>query len=453
MRLLKKLFLGFCVFCLVILIAITAVPFFVNVDQYRPQIVQAVNERINGKLELGKLSLSLWGQIRVEVGGLKLFDTKENQIVSVKDAWFHFPFLSILSGAPTLNFKMIKPELSVVKDKNGSLNVLTLMKQPVAVDTSKTLQEGQKITPQKFELPGIVSKAVLGVEVLQALLVYRDVTLSKEPQSVKNLNLRLKNISLEQATELEIWGNIDGSKLKDTLSIRGPFRISGNARPELVQKRFDKITIDLLGNFDDIEVLVPDLFEKKKGVKAQFKAQMQSSFEKASVTAVATFFNAEFKVQGSVANFNQPQVEFSIKSNEIALNPWNSLVYSLKSYDLGGVASLEAGINGSAQQLGYKAQVQFKNVTAKAPHLKSQPQIDGAVKVSTNQIESFWVTLKAPGNDLKVQGRLVSFEKPSIEVSVVSAGIDLDQLIDFPRPSKLAKSATSADYDTMLKPM
>ena len=68
---LKKLAIGFGSFLLLILLAIIVIPFVVDVDKYRPQIVSAVNEQINGKLELGQLKFSLWGQIRVEVGGVK----------------------------------------------------------------------------------------------------------------------------------------------------------------------------------------------------------------------------------------------------------------------------------------------------------------------------------------------------------------------------------------------
>ena len=41
-------------------------PLFINVDKYRPQIVEMANQKINGTLEVGKLSLSLWGQVRIE---------------------------------------------------------------------------------------------------------------------------------------------------------------------------------------------------------------------------------------------------------------------------------------------------------------------------------------------------------------------------------------------------
>src|SRR4051812_22597495 len=110
------------IFVLLVAVAVV-VPLFVDVDKYRPQIVQMANERINGKLELGKLSLSLWGQIRIQIAGLTLVDNNGTQLVSVKDAYFHVPFLSILSGSPSLVFKMDNPVVNLVKNKAGKLNV------------------------------------------------------------------------------------------------------------------------------------------------------------------------------------------------------------------------------------------------------------------------------------------------------------------------------------------
>jgi ribosomal protein L14 len=69
-----------------ILAAIIVIPLVVDVDKYRPQIIQKANEQINGKLELGKLSLSLWGKIRIQAAGLKLADSQGRTVVSVKDA-------------------------------------------------------------------------------------------------------------------------------------------------------------------------------------------------------------------------------------------------------------------------------------------------------------------------------------------------------------------------------
>ena len=53
----KKLGIALGIFFGVLTAAVLIVPLVVDVDKYRPQIVDAANQHLNGKLELGKLSL------------------------------------------------------------------------------------------------------------------------------------------------------------------------------------------------------------------------------------------------------------------------------------------------------------------------------------------------------------------------------------------------------------
>src|SRR3954469_23274715 len=98
----KKILIAIGALFALFIAAAIAVPLFVDVDKYRPQIVGKANEYLNGKLELGKLSLSLWGQVKVGIDGLKITDAKGTQVMGVKDAFFHMPFSSILTGSPSL---------------------------------------------------------------------------------------------------------------------------------------------------------------------------------------------------------------------------------------------------------------------------------------------------------------------------------------------------------------
>src|SRR5262245_57738435 len=105
----KKLLMVFGGLFALLLVAIIAIPFFVDVDKYRPQIVSKANEYINGKLEIGKLSLSLWGQVKVNIDGLSLKDPGGQEVFGVKDAYFRIPFTSLLGGSPDLVLVANKP--------------------------------------------------------------------------------------------------------------------------------------------------------------------------------------------------------------------------------------------------------------------------------------------------------------------------------------------------------
>lgn len=57
----KKLTFGLLAVLLVLLLGIVTIPFFVDVDRFRPEILELVNSKINGHFNLGKLKLTLWG--------------------------------------------------------------------------------------------------------------------------------------------------------------------------------------------------------------------------------------------------------------------------------------------------------------------------------------------------------------------------------------------------------
>ncbi len=411
-------------FLALLLVAIVMIPLVVDVDQYRPQIVDTVSQQIHGKLELGKLSLSLWGQVRVEVSGLKLLDSTGEEVVRVKDAYFHLPFLSILSGAPILTFKMNQPLLKIIKYRNGKLNVMSLMKE-VPQGISSTASNAQAIPPSPVtgsktstsHLPGIVTRAKLGIELQHALLEYRD-ELSGLTTQVKDLNLELRDVSLSHPTEIELWADLD-TKFGKSFILQGPARLTGKVQPTLKEGKIDQIELSLLAKFLNAEInaqgTVSDLASSAGLPKSSTESRTESKIE--------------------------PRIGFNIKSNTIDLKPWVGLFPMLKEYELGGSAQFVADVSGSSQKMGYHAKITVAGLTAKAPQLKAQPTLDGVIQISPDQINPILITMKAPGNDLKIQGKLVSFTQPQMDFEMTSTGMDLDQLVEFPPPAQKAKAA------------
>ncbi|MBI4403946.1 MAG: AsmA family protein [Deltaproteobacteria bacterium] len=458
------------VFGLLVLTA-AILPFVIDVDKYRQKLVEVGQEHLNGKLELGKLSLSLWGQVKVQVDGFALSDKKGHKVVAAKDVYFHIPFLSILSGAPMVTFRLQRPELVIVKDASGKMNVASLVKE-LPKETKQPTDVPKAEAPKKSQsLPGMVTKARLGIEMREAQLSYRDQGTGVVSQ-VKDLNLVIKDLSLSRPMSFEMWANLD-TKVGKTLGIRGMMRIDGKGEPKFEGREFKQSSFTVKGDFSDLEISMPGTFEKKKGVPAILDGSFIVTTTSATIEKLfVKFHNAEINAQGRVSNLgssspdSEPRMELQIKSNEIALRPWSELVPMLKDYELGGNATLSAQINGTPSNPSYQATLNGRSITAKAPHLKAQPQLDALVKVSTDRVDELTVTFKAPGNDLRVKGQLVSFTKPTVTLTAQSSGLDLDQLIDFPKaPAKTAPSKTdakgggpsakapSSDYDALLAPL
>jgi uncharacterized protein involved in outer membrane biogenesis len=420
-------------------VAAIAVPLFVDVDKYRPQIVSKANENINGKLELGKLSLSLWGQVKVKIDGLSLTDPHGTKVFGVEDAYFHIPFTSLLAGSPDLILKANEPMVLAIKDKQGRLNFMNLVKsQPAApAQPAAGAKPSEPSSGGSVAVPAFVARARLGVEIAHAKVTYQDLS-SGLSSEFPDMNLMVHDLSLSRTADIQFWTDVD-TKLGKTFELKGPIRLDGKATPQLVDSKFDHVSLDLKFDADGADMHSGDMFHKAKGVPCNAELAVTASAKEIKIEkANAKFHNAEIQSSGTISNLGgtaSPVVQFQAKSNTIDFKPWNELVPMLKDYDLSGQAHFEAQANGPADKLGYKAKVGVESLSAKGPMLKEKPVINADVAVSTDKIDHIGLTFKAPGNDLEVSGSLVSPNAPKFVGKIASSGMDLDQLVDFPKPA------------------
>lgn len=488
----KKLAKIFGVVVLVLVAAMAIIPMMVDVDKYRPQIVQAANEQINGKVELGKLTLSLWGRVYVRIDGLKISDARGKEIVEVKDAAFQLPFLSLLTGSPQLIFKMDHPQITVISDQNGKLNVMKLMKtagassgssgaaaesapalaaaaKPQAETKGKEASAPTTAAPEAPaaqapapkaaggpEMPGIVARARLGVEIRDADVRYID--LAKDMKNdLKGLNLLVKDLSLSRPTEMEIWGDIDTQlgkkKAADSTSVKGPFKISARLAPDFRDGKLQKGSAWLKADFDKLEIHSGDVFHKKSGIPANAELKAVASMDQATIEQLEFHFhNIEIKGSGGATGLQaqDPMKEMALNvklaSNDIQLGPWNQLVPMLKDFDLTGSAKFAANANGTMDALKYDASFVANDWSATSGVLKAKPKIDLDVKVVTDEVQKMNLDMTAPGTSLKVRGSVKNFTAPDVKLAITSDGMDFDQWIDFSKMSS-AKSKSAASQN------
>lgn len=259
----KKLGIGFGVFVLLLVGAIVITPFVINVDEYRPRIVALAEPYLNGKLELGKLSLSLWGHVRVNVDGFTLSDAQGRQIATAKNVFFQLPFASLLRGEPVLLLEMRHPEIFVTKDKNGKLGILSLARggsksAPAAAAPAKAAAASSS----SMGLPSIAMRARLDFEMVSALVAYEDEATGLISH-VQDLNITIHDLSLSHPMDFQIWAGID-TRMGKTLTVRGPARITGKAEPHFAESEFQRTTFVVNVDLGDLEILMPGGVERKR---------------------------------------------------------------------------------------------------------------------------------------------------------------------------------------------
>ena len=478
MSTLKKISVAFGILFLLLLTVALVAPALIDVDRYRPQLVELASRHLNGKLELGRLKLSLWGKVRVEVAGLRIIDEQDQNVLSVQDASFLLPFSSILSGNPLVVLEMRQPEISVIHGKDRKLNVVRLLKSAPGAPTSEsegTQQQSpaERHVPREVILPGIVARARLGLRIQRANLSYRDLTQSTQA-SLRELDLIWDNASLTQASRLAL-GFILDTRVGELMSVQGPVRLKLDTTPNTQGGVLSGVTGALDVDASDIEVQSSVGFKKSKGVPVQILSKFSVSQQDLRLDDLrARFHTAALTASGIVklSGVSEPQVDLKIQSEKIELQPFEELVALLRPYRLTGAVRVNAQVSGAASAIRYSGKLGVEKLGFMMPQFKVAPEVNGAVSFSNDRLDQISFALSAPGSDLSLQGRLAGFLSPEFDLKIESKKMDLDQWLDWTTPqlalkkdensqaqaqpssdSKLAASRVETDLDQMLEPI
>ena len=125
--------------------------------------------------------------------------------MAVEKAAIHFPFTSI-SGKPELTIELIEPEINIVKEKNGDLNISKIAKSD-GQSSSKPNGNQRKvhllvnlkirqIFPGRDCPSDLVVQARSHVGILNAKVVYKDEETGAE-HKLDGFNVDLKDSSLQ----------------------------------------------------------------------------------------------------------------------------------------------------------------------------------------------------------------------------------------------------------------
>ena len=392
-------------------------PTLIDVDQYRPFLVKTANQYLNGHLSVGKLSLSLWGQIRIQINGIQLTDLNGKTILQVQDAYFHMPIKPILEGSPRLSLKLEKPELFFTKTNGGQINLFSVIK----------LKAKQK--PEPIVLPAVIAQSELDIDILHASLNTQDEKNSLNTP-IKDLSLHLKNISLNQNTDFDLHAQID-SYVGQSVKLNGPFSLTGELRPVIHDSEISGLHTKLDLNLSALEISVPQIFKKASGTPTR----VQTSIEITDKTIVLKDTNLQLhnliiQVDGNILNDpTHPFIHLQFSSNKVDFSSWQTIIPFFLKYDPQGYLSFDAKVDGPSNALNYESNFKISKLSLKIQRIKERLETNASIRIETDQIKNLKLAITAPDNHLEINGSLHSFNKPEISLRFSSSGLDLDRLL------------------------
>ncbi|MCD4719455.1 MAG: AsmA family protein [Desulfobacula sp.] len=209
------------IFLVLIIAAVIIIPKFVDVKKYKPMIEQKVAEATGRSFTLGDdIDLSIFPWVGVRLTDLHLGNPagyKEKDMVSVKNFEVRLKVLPLLSKRIEIKtFVLDSPRIYLEKLKSTDANWQGIGKQ------EKKKEHKKKKTEKPSTSQGLPIESLLvgNFSITNGQLIYVDQGTDVKKE-ISDLNLNLKNISLENPIGISFSARIDGKPISLKARLKG----------------------------------------------------------------------------------------------------------------------------------------------------------------------------------------------------------------------------------------
>lgn len=291
---------------IVLVVGITfSLPFIIDLNKYKGQITDLVEQKIHGKFDFEKIAFRGLG---VQVRNISLSTTqnfRQKNILKVGEVKVKASFLSLLTANPKVTIMLRKPEIYLVKNELGKLNLAELPKKD---ETSPEQQVKAKSATTK--LPALILGAKLSFLAENASLKYIDEK-ANQTTAVDNLNISLNNAAFNSPIDFNVSAVLSQSKGKASL-------LEGN------------------------------VFAKGK---AKLVASGSRELKSIELDTQFGLGDLEASIKGEISDLNTLKSDITISTPTLSLSRVKNSFGPLKGSNLDGTFSLNGTLKGPIKQL------------------------------------------------------------------------------------------------------
>jgi hypothetical protein len=446
---LKKIGIILGVILGVLVLTLAVVPFFIDVDkQIRPKIVETIESVADVKADIGKLSLNLFWGVNIGIENLKLTENAtKNVLFELKNAKLQIPYLSLLTGTLSVTLKTEQPIIRVTRFRDGSLSVSKIMRSQPA---QQTQGEGASSGSGAAALG---SRLSFSTDIQKAQLLVND-QVTDFNFKIENLDLKLNNVGINRKFDVIVRTQLNIDNKKD-IRLAGSMSFDGATEIRMGTSGFESVLLDSNLDLSSIEVKYAKLINKSKDIPFVMQSKLQATSKDANIDHIKLKVGSfEVLVAGLVKNFAQPELNLTVKSNDLDLSQWKAVVAPLKEFDMDGKLSLDLKATGSAAQPNLNGRFEFKNGSLKVAALKPRvTDLNMIAEMSGQTIRFKNTDLKIGSSDINLDGSVSNFVAPEIDLTVKSKLLNLDEMMLPAAPEKIASTkpagASVQDIGTM----
>ena len=201
-----KIVVGILLVVVLVAGAILALPFLIDLNKYQNQYKPVIEEALNRKVQLQDIRLTIWPRIGARVAGFVVLDDPafgSSSFTSLASLDVGVKLMPLLSGTVEVEeITLRNPVITVIKNKNGVLNVSTIGRTGVKLPH----------TPSRAPVPStegplkiLALLAVDRISILGGTLTYRDLSASEPTEYIlQDLEILLQSVRLGQSPTLHV---------------------------------------------------------------------------------------------------------------------------------------------------------------------------------------------------------------------------------------------------------
>lgn len=480
----KKLFIGFFALVVIGIGVLLAIPYFITLDQFRPQIKAQIEKQVRGEVELGPLSLKLFPKVSVQAKGFKVIAPAPfagEPVVAASEVVFEMPLYALLV-APKATLRIVGVELRVLS--RGNQSIITAIMPPPAPDAaSGTLPvpptgaageaaaaPAQALGDLLQGLPGFLSARILAARFDFSLenssVLLRDLAGPKDEMiELRALNFRLGGIGLKTPMQVlfdtEIAGNMAGAQIGGSISNTGTVTFSPEGKVNVVD-------IDLKQELNKLDLRYQPFFHKAAGLPfgTNLKGQIRQSPQQIEVnlSQLGLVFgqvvvNGNLRVV-TVADLPESGTfETSFKLADFDVGSFGAMVPLIRDFKLAGGISGDIQASGKLLDPKLNMLIQLKGLTGSTPELQKPVsnlngtvKIGGSLKKAVLRVAPF--SMNIGSSDLSAELDVEGLKTFAVKAKASSKLLNVDELLglnpaDFKAPpvAEVAKAAASGKGD------
>jgi AsmA protein len=201
-----KILVGIGIALILIIAVVLSLPFLIDLNKYQDQYKPPIEETLNRKVQLQDIRLTIWPRIGARVAGFTVLDDpafESGPFASLASLDIGVQLMPLLKGKVEVDeITLREPVITVIKNKNGVLNVSTIGRPGVPAPETPS-RAPIPSTEGPLKILGLL--AVDHVSLVGGQLTYRDLSAAKQTEyALQDLGVLLTSVRLGESPTLHV---------------------------------------------------------------------------------------------------------------------------------------------------------------------------------------------------------------------------------------------------------